>query len=135
MKIINSLIVRIGLISKRQYLETGVILVVLSLLFFLKFHFLWLIHISIFLSGLLIVWPVIFRPFALLLLMAGELMGNFMSRLILILLFFLIITPIAILRRAIGKNDLHLRDFGRNEESVFENRDHVYVPEDLEYPF
>ena len=135
MKISAFLNARIKLIGSRQYLETGLILVIFSLLLFLKLPLFWLIHIAIFLSGLLMILPVIFRPVAFVLLMAGEVMGNFMSRLILTLLFFLIITPVALFRRAVGKNDLHLRDFGSNEESVFENRDHVYVPEDLEYPF
>lgn len=63
------------------------------------------------------------------------LLSEFMSRIILSLVFFLVITPIGLVRRGMGKDSLKLKKFRKDEDSVFVVRDHEYVPRDIETPY
>jgi len=55
-------------------------------------------------------------------------LGWINSRILLTLIFFLILVPIALLRRVFGNSALQL---DRNQETVFKSRNHLYRKEDL----
>lgn len=64
----------------------------------------------------------------------SELMGSVMSKVLLTVIFYLFLTPIALLYRLIGKKDmLHLKRGNRN--SNFVERDHQFTKDDLENPW
>ena len=58
-----------------------------------------------------------------------------MSKVVLTLTFFLVLTPTALFRRLCGKDTLRLRCFGRDQSSVFRVRDHTFTPADIEQPY
>lgn len=60
----------------------------------------------------------------------GHAMGYVMSRIILTSIFYLFLTPIALLYRLTHKNPLKLKKDGL--ESYYETRNHKYLPRDLE---
>jgi len=60
----------------------------------------------------------------------AELLGTFNSRLILSLVFFLFLTPLALLYRLFNKNPLALK--AGQGGSLFVTRDHVYSKADFE---
>ncbi|MDR9415209.1 MAG: SxtJ family membrane protein [Gracilimonas sp.] len=62
----------------------------------------------------------------------AEGLGWFNSRVLLSLVYFLIVTPIALLFRLFGNDPLRLKD---NKGSLFEFRVHTYKKEDLENPW
>jgi len=64
----------------------------------------------------------------------SHIMGAVMSRVILSVMFFLFLFPIAIISRLFRKNDsLQLKR--TNESSYYATREHSYSPEDLENPW
>ncbi|MEW5774406.1 MAG: SxtJ family membrane protein [Thermodesulfobacteriota bacterium] len=79
--------------------------------------------------------PVLFKPFAVAWFGLSHVMGAVMSRLILSLVFFLVVTPVAVLRRALGKDPMRLRQWKAGQDSVFTVRDATVSAQDLERPF
>lgn len=62
----------------------------------------------------------------------AEGLGWFNSRVLLSLVFYLIVTPVAVLFRLFGNDPLLLRD---TKGSMFNFRNHTYNKEDLENPW
>jgi Saxitoxin biosynthesis operon protein SxtJ len=81
------------------------------------------------------IWPQVFRPLAVLWLGLSDLMGSFVSKILLSIVFFAVVTPIAIFRRLAGKDSLKLRAFKAGKDSVMVERNHTFVGEDLERPY
>jgi len=61
----------------------------------------------------------------------AEVIGTFNSKLILSLVYYLFLTPLALMYRAFSKNPLSIKP-GREAESLFVARDHVYSKADFE---
>lgn len=79
-----------------------------------------------------IVFPKVFTPFTWLWFKLGEGLGMVVTRCILFLLFFLVVTPIGCIRRWMKKDPLLLRAFGKGSGSVFICREKTYEASDLE---
>lgn len=79
--------------------------------------------------------PSIYRPIAVLWFGLSDLMGAFMSKILLSIVFFGVVTPIGILRRLLGKDPLKLRAFKTSKESVMIERNHTFTSRDLERPY
>ena len=62
----------------------------------------------------------------------SEGLGFVMSRVLLTVIFFLILTPLGLISRLLGKNDLILTP---SEPSFFKVKEQVYTKEDLEHPW
>lgn len=60
----------------------------------------------------------------------GEIVGWLMHRIILSILFYLILTPIALLKKIMGNDSLQISRKERN--STFIPRNHLYSPKDME---
>jgi len=79
--------------------------------------------------------PPLFRWFAFLWLNFSHLAGGLVSRVIMTLEFFLLVLPVGLVRRALGKDALALAKWRRGDASVFVVRDHLYTPEDFRDPY
>ena len=79
--------------------------------------------------------PLIFRPASVVWFGLSHVMGTVMSKVLLAAVFYLIVTPIGILRRLLGHDSLRLRAFKRGTASVLQPRNHVYVAADLDKPY
>jgi Saxitoxin biosynthesis operon protein SxtJ len=79
--------------------------------------------------------PQIYRPVAVLWLGFSDLLGAVMSRVLLSIVFFAVVTPIAIFRRLAGKDSLKLRAFKAGKDSVMVERNHTFIGRDLERPY
>ena len=62
----------------------------------------------------------------------SEMLGNISSRIILSIVFFLVLVPIALLYRLFNKDALMIKNI---KESTFNKRDHKYTKEDFEHPW
>jgi len=62
----------------------------------------------------------------------SEVLGYISSRILLTAIFYLILFPIALLYKLFHKDNLALK---RKTESYYTERDHEYVPNDLENPW
>jgi hypothetical protein len=121
--------------TKKENTESGLALVIILLIVSLILQSTFIIKISIGLILLIMVIPVIFYPISLIWLNLSHLLGKISSFLLLTLIFFFVVTPVALFRKMIGKDRLRLSQFKEKTTSVFEERNHRFVKDDLLNPF
>ncbi len=84
---------------------------------------------------LAMVWPTIFRPLAPIWFGLAYLLGTVVSKCLLTVLFFVLVTPLGVLRRILGKDPMKLKDWQKGEGSVLMKRNHAYTKTDVEKPY
>jgi hypothetical protein len=78
----------------------------------------------------------IFRPISIVWNSLSELIGNITTSIILLLIFYFIITPIGILRKCSVRDHLLLNSFKKEgRKSAMKERNHVFEPSNLEMPY
>ena len=122
-------------ISKDQSRDTGMGVVLLLLLVFLRTKREGVLIAAMLVHVVNMIWPIIYKPVAVVWLGVSHLMGTVMSKVLLSILFFLVITPIGVLRRLFGKDSLKLRDFKASRDSATVERNHVFTAQDIEKPY
>ena len=80
-------------------------------------------------------WPPVFRPFARLWFGLSEGLGAVASRVILTALFFLLVLPVGLTRKILGKDPMRREIWKKGNESVFRLRNHRFVGKDLDNPY
>ena len=124
-----------GRITKKQASDSGMALVLIALICFAvlrKDAFLW-VAIAILVADM--ICPVIFKPFAFLWFGFSRILGTVMSKIMLAIVFFLVVFPMGMLRRILGKDTLRLHQFRKEKTSVFAERNHEYTAADLDKPY
>jgi hypothetical protein len=121
--------------SKDQAKDTGLALVLVCCIVFLVTKEQRLILLATGLQLLNMIAPALFKPLAKLWFGLSHILGTVMSKVMLTLVFFLLVTPMGLSRRLVGKDTLQLRRFGRDRTSVFRNREHLFTSADIEQPF
>ena len=119
--------------SEKWIRDTGL---VFSLLFLIigaggNKAFLWL---SGFFLLALLFYPNALKPFAFLWLKFAEIFGGFMNKVFFGVVFFIIITPIAYLRRALKGDERFLSRTSKNS-TAFVDRGQIIGPMDMERPY
>lgn len=122
-------------ISKDQSRDTGMGVVLLLLLVFLRTRREGVLIAAMLVHVVNMIWPIVYKPVAVVWLGVSHLMGSVMSKVLLSILFFAVITPIGVLRRLFGKDSLKLRAFKAGEDSATVERNHVFTAEDIEKPY
>lgn len=122
-------------ITKDQSRDTGMAMVLLLLLVFAAHPRKGYLLAAIILHVVNMTVPNFFRPIAPIWFGLSDLMGAVVSKILLSIVFFAIVTPIGILRRLAGKDSLKLRAFKAGQESVMLERNHKFVGRDLEKPY
>jgi len=79
--------------------------------------------------------PRLYRPVAVLWLGLSHLLGTVVSKILLTLVFFGVVTPIGLARKLLGFDSLRLRDFKSDETSVMIVRNHIFTGKDIEKPY
>ncbi len=79
--------------------------------------------------------PKIYAPFARLWFGLSKVLGTIMSKVILTILFFAVVTPVGLLRKMSGADPLQLKKWKKGTESVFTVRDHTFEPKEIEKPY
>jgi len=79
--------------------------------------------------------PKVFGPASKIWFGLSGLLGAVMSKVILTLVYFLVLTPMGLARRALGKDTLKLAAFKKGAASVFHTRTGPFTPADLKAPF
>ena len=80
-------------------------------------------------------YPNIFRPLSKLWFGLSYLMGSVMAKVIMAILFFILVTPIGVLRRIIGYDPMQLKKWKKGNSSVFIIREKIIQSEDLGNPY
>jgi energy-coupling factor transporter transmembrane protein EcfT len=65
----------------------------------------------------------------------SHILGTIVSKIILSLVFFLIVTPIGLVRRISGADPMRNKLWKKGDDSVLVKRDHHYSSEDLQKPY
>jgi len=122
-------------VTTAQSRDTGMAMVLLFLILavFRKREGYLFVAIAMHVTNMIV--PQIYRPIAVVWLGIADLLGAVVSRILLSIVFFAVVTPIAHLRRLLGKDSLKLRAFKASRESVMVERNHVFVGQDLERPY
>ena len=122
--------------TKEQAKDTGMALVLIFML-------VWLLRgrrdvyvAAAFVVQLLnMIAPQIFRPAAVVWFGLSLFLGAVISRVILSVVFFAVVTPIGLVRRMLGVDVMKLRAFKAGPTSVMIKRDHTYTGKDIEHPY
>ena len=79
--------------------------------------------------------PLVFRPVSVAWFGLSHVLGTVMSKVLLAAVFYLIVTPMGVVRRLLGHDSLQLRAFKGGDASVLHARQHVFAPGDLDKPY
>ena len=79
--------------------------------------------------------PKVFRPFAIIWFGFSHHLGNFVSKIILTLLFYIILVPISLIRRMLKADPLQLEIWQSSNNSAFKTYNHQYEKSDLKNPY
>jgi hypothetical protein len=125
----------VGNISKEQAKDAGmaVVLILLLLGIFLKQRVFYPYAAAALAVNMIL--PGIYKPFAVIWFGIANFLGTIMSKVLLTIVYILLVVPIGLLRRLLGKDSLQLKKFKKNGSSVFRERDHLFQSTDIENPY
>ncbi len=121
-------------ISKDQAKDTGMAMVLICLIVAYFYNNTFVI-VSIILLLINMIVPQIYRPVAFIWFGISNILGTMMSKVILTIIFFVLVTPVGLLRKIAGADSLQLRKWKKDSSSVFEIREYEYQPEDVDKPY
>jgi len=122
-------------VTRAQCQDTGMAMVLILLLLALFFEHEHYLYGAVGLHVLNMAVPRAYRPVAVLWLGLAHLLGTVVSRVILTVVFFIVVTPIGLARRLLGVDSLKLREFKKDDGSVMHKRNHRFTPEDIQRPY
>ncbi|MBS4030260.1 MAG: hypothetical protein KGZ63_02415 [Clostridiales bacterium] len=122
-------------INSKQILDTGLVFVLIVLLVAFRIKNLQLVLLAIVLLLISMSAPRVFSPLAKIWFGLSHLVGTVVSKVLLTLVFFLIVTPIAVVRKLLGGDSMQSRVWKKSKESVFKTYDKEYKAEHLRNPY
>ena len=122
-------------LERQQYVDSGMVLILISLILYLYLRNETIVRLTIILVILNMTVPAVFKPFAKIWFGLSARLGAISSVIILTILYYGIIAPVGIARRYRGKDPLQLRRWKTGVDSVFTKRDHTITKENLEKPY
>lgn len=115
--------------------DSGLALCLIFLICFQVWKRPFLILLAIGLLLVAMVFPGFFKPFARFWFALSRVLGTVVSKILLTAIFFLIIYPVALLRRLMGKDPMQVKSWKKGKVSVFRQRGHRFELKDLEHPY
>ncbi len=79
--------------------------------------------------------PAVFKPLAWGWFGLSHFLGGVVSKVLLTAIFFVIVTPVGLVRKMFGVDSLRLKSWKKGNGSVFMSRDHLFSARDLEKPY
>ena len=122
-------------ITKDQSRDTGMAMVLLLLIVGLSLSKRGYFYLAIVLQVVDMTAPMVFKPIAYLWLGLSELLGAVMSKVVMTIVYFGVVTPVAFVRRLAGKDSLQLNVFKAGQGSAMLERNHLFTAKDLERPY
>ena len=122
-------------ITAEKCKDSGLALVLICLICFLVWDQPYLLVLAIVFLLVAMTYPPIFKPFARVWFALSTALGTVVSKVILAVLFYGLVLPVGLVRRALGKDAMRINCWKRGSESVFRTRDHRFVAADLDHPY
>lgn len=122
-------------ITADQCKDTGLAIILIALLVVWAKQSTTLVAPTIGVLILTMAAPKLLTPLARLWFALSHWLGEFASTVLLSIVFFVVVTPVGLLRKWSGKDAMGLRLWKAGQQSVFVRRDHTVTAADLEKPF
>ncbi len=122
-------------VSMDQARDSGMVLVLVCLLigYFCKIYVFYNAAIPLLIINM--VRPAFYKPFAKVWIGLSYLLGTVVSKILLIIIFFVLVTPLGLIRRLLGFDSLQLNKWKKDRSSVFTVRNHTFKSKDIETPY
>ncbi len=122
-------------LSTKQCEDTGMAMTLILLLlgFFYEYTLFYKLAIPVLLLNM--TYSRIFYPAAIIWLGGSKLIGTVVSKVLLTFIYLVLVVPVAVLRRAMGRDSLRLKTWKKDTRSVLVNRNHLYTSKDIIKPF
>ncbi len=121
--------------TPEQAKDTGMAMVLICLLLGYWGKFPKFLPVSLVLLIITMAWPKAFKPLAGLWFGLSHLLSSVVSRVLLTVVFFLIVTPIGVIRRWAGADALQLKKWKQGQDSVFVVREGPVQGKDMANPY
>jgi hypothetical protein len=115
--------------------DSGLALVLISLICYQVWKQPFSILLAIAFLLVAMTYPPLFKPFARFWFALSTALGTVVSKAILTVLFFVMVFPIALVRRLLGKDTMQIKSWKKGKDSVFRRRDHSFSAKDLDHPY
>ncbi len=122
-------------LSTEKCKDAGLALVLLGLIGYQLWPRPWLMLLTVVFLLVAMTFPPLFRPFARLWFAFSAVLGAVVSKVLLSVLFLLLVLPVALVRRGMGKDAMQMKRWRKDAASVFRIRDHEFTAADLEHPY
>ena len=122
-------------VSKKEATDTGMAMTLICLMlgFYTKNNLFFQIAIPVLVIDM--AFPMFYYPFAIVWLGLTNLLGMVVSRILISIVYILILMPMGIIRRAMGKDALKLKGFKKDSQSVMVTRNYEFTAKDITNPF
>jgi hypothetical protein len=122
-------------VTKKQSGEFGLVAILTALFLALYFKKNEYVITAFVLTFITLIVPGLFYPFAVFWFGLSKILNAISSRIIMAIVFFLVLTPIALIRKLAGVDNLKIKQFKKSKQSVMIQRDHLYTGTDLKNIF
>ena len=122
-------------ISKKQASDTGMAAVLILLLIglFTNNNLYYKIAIPVLVINM--TFPMFYYLFAIIWLGFSQLLGTIVSKIILTIIYLILVIPVGVFRRLVGKDSLQIFQFKKGNKSVMRIRNYTFVSKDIENPY
>ncbi len=122
-------------ISKKEASDTGMAMTLICLLlgYFTKNNMYYVAAIPVLVMTM--AFPLFYYPVAILWFGLTAILGEVVSKVLLTVVYVVILMPIGIIRRMMGKDAMLLKIFKKDSSSVMVVRNHDFVADDIVNPF
>jgi len=120
-------------ISKSRDTGLAMVLLILIIIYFGKYYN--LIPLAIIVLILSVLWPKLFNPIVKIWFGLSNIIATIMSKIILSIVFYIVVTPVGMIRRFLKADPLQLKDWKKGKGSVLKIRNQTIQAKDLEKPY
>lgn len=123
------------IVSSEQAKDTGMAMTLICLLIVVLGRRPSFVKFAVILLLVNMIWPDAFKPVAKGWFGFSRLLGAVASKLIFSIIFIVLVIPVGLLRKWLGKDSLQIKKWKKGSDSVFKVRDHEYAPSDIAHPY
>jgi uncharacterized membrane protein len=118
-------------ISKKQSVEFGLVAILVTIFLAICFNQSNFVIAALVLTLITLIVPIVFNPFAAIWFWLSKIISSIGSRVLLTIIFFIVVTPVGLMRRLLKKDSLKTDQFRKSTKSVLTDRDHLYTAVDF----
>ena len=124
-----------GALTCKECVDSAMSLILVFLILMVFTHNLFYVTSAIILLLFTMTIPTVFKPFAFIWLNFSKLLGGIISRLLLSIIFYVLVTPVGLIRRLLCNDTLKIKAFKDGPHSVFNTPCHLYTKDDIIHPY